>query len=106
MSAHFSGDGFPGMHFKAHVLPPEQFAAWAQGAKGQGGALDGRAYAVLSKPSSDVKPADVRRGRAAAVRRDRRRKDTYADAAAQSAKHRAGGLRMFGKLSWDAIPLP
>jgi cytochrome o ubiquinol oxidase subunit 2 len=56
MSAHFSGDGFPGMQFKAHVLPPEQFAAWAQDAKGQGGALDGRAYAELSKPSSYVKP--------------------------------------------------
>ena len=57
MSAHFSGDGFPGMQFQAHVLPPDQFAAWAQGAKGQGGALDGRAYAELSKPSSYVKPA-------------------------------------------------
>jgi cytochrome o ubiquinol oxidase subunit II len=57
MSAHFSGDGFPGMQFKAHVLPPQQFAAWAQGASGKGGPLDGRAYAELSKPSSYVKPA-------------------------------------------------
>jgi cytochrome o ubiquinol oxidase subunit 2 len=57
MSAHFSGDGFPGMQFKAHVLPPQQFAAWAQGARGKGGPLDGRAYAELSKPSSYVKPA-------------------------------------------------
>lgn len=56
LSAHFSGDGFPGMQFKAHVLPPDQFAAWAQGARGQGSALDGRAYADLSKPSSYVKP--------------------------------------------------
>ncbi|NUT01060.1 MAG: ubiquinol oxidase subunit II [Sphingomonas sp.] len=56
MSAHFSGDGFPGMQFKAHVLPPAQFAAWAQGARGQGGPLDGRAYAELTKPSSYVKP--------------------------------------------------
>jgi len=55
-SAHFSGDGFPGMQFKAHVLPPQQFAAWAQGARGKGGPLDGRAYAELSKPSSYVKP--------------------------------------------------
>ena len=57
MSAHFSGDGFPGMQFKAHVLPPQQFAAWAQGASGKGGPLDVRAYAELSKPSSYVKPA-------------------------------------------------
>jgi cytochrome o ubiquinol oxidase subunit 2 len=55
-SAHFSGDGFPGMQFKAHVLPPQQFAAWANGARGAGGPLDGRAYAELSKPSSYVKP--------------------------------------------------
>jgi len=55
-SAHFSGDGFPGMQFKAHVLPPEQFAAWAQGARGQGGPLDGRAYTDLLKPTSYVKP--------------------------------------------------
>ena len=47
---------FPGMQFKAHVLPPQQFAAWAQAAHGQGGALDGRTYAELSKPSSYVKP--------------------------------------------------
>ena len=55
-SAHFSGDGFPGMQFKAHVLPPEQFAAWAQGARGKGGPLDGRAYTDLLKPTSYVKP--------------------------------------------------
>ncbi|MCH8616117.1 ubiquinol oxidase subunit II [Sphingomonas sp. SM33] len=55
-SAHFSGDGFPGMRFKAEVLPPDQFAMWAQGARGQGAALDGKTYAELSKPSSYVKP--------------------------------------------------
>ena len=41
LSAHFSGDGFPGMQFKAHVLPPDQFAMWAQGEHGQGRPLDG-----------------------------------------------------------------
>lgn len=56
LSAHFSGNGFPGMQFKAEVLPPDQFAVWAQGARGRGGALDARAYAELSKPSSYVKP--------------------------------------------------
>jgi cytochrome o ubiquinol oxidase subunit 2 len=57
LSAHFSGDGFPGMQFKAHVLPPDQFAMWAQGARGQGGALDGRAYKELARPTSAA--ADV-----------------------------------------------
>jgi len=56
LSAHFSGDGFPGMQFKAHVLPEDQFAMWAQGARGQGAVLDGRGYAELSRPTSYVKP--------------------------------------------------
>ena len=56
LSAHFSGDGFPGMQFKAQVLPPDQFAVWAQGARGQGQVLDGRAYIELTKPTSYVKP--------------------------------------------------
>jgi cytochrome o ubiquinol oxidase subunit 2 len=56
ISAHFSGDGFPGMGFKVQALPADQFASWAQGSRGAGPALDGRAYAALSKPSSYVKP--------------------------------------------------
>lgn len=56
LSAHFSGSGFPGMEFKAQVLPADQFAMWAQGAHGQGGALDAASYAELSKPTSYVKP--------------------------------------------------
>jgi cytochrome o ubiquinol oxidase subunit 2 len=55
-SAHFSGDGFPGMQFKVHAVPPQQFAAWAQSARGSGQVLDGRAYALLSEPTSYVKP--------------------------------------------------
>ena len=56
LSGHFSGDGFPGMQFQVRSLAPDQFAAWAQGARGQGAVLDGRGYAELSKPSSYVKP--------------------------------------------------
>ena len=56
LSAHFSGDGFPGMQFKAQVLPPDQFGVWAQGARGQGGMLDAQSFAELSKPTSYVKP--------------------------------------------------
>src|SRR5581483_1605275 len=55
LSSHFSGDGFPGMEFKVHAVPSQQFAAWAQGARGKGEALDGNAYAALSRPSSYVK---------------------------------------------------
>jgi cytochrome o ubiquinol oxidase subunit 2 len=56
LSSHYSGEGFSGMRFKAHVVPPQQFAAWAQGARGKGLVLDGRGYAELSKPTSYVKP--------------------------------------------------
>ncbi|MBV9526776.1 ubiquinol oxidase subunit II [Sphingomonas sp.] len=56
LSAHFSGDGFPGMQFKVQVLPADQFGMWAQGAHGQGKALDTNGYAALSKPSSYVQP--------------------------------------------------
>lgn len=56
LSAHFSGDGFPGMRFEVHAVPPQQFASWAQAARGAGGVLDARAYALLSKPTSYVKP--------------------------------------------------
>jgi cytochrome o ubiquinol oxidase subunit 2 len=55
-SAHFSGDGFPGMEFNVHSVPPQQFAAWAQSARGSGQVLDGRSYTQLAKPSSYVKP--------------------------------------------------
>jgi cytochrome o ubiquinol oxidase subunit 2 len=56
LSAHYSGEGFSGMGFKVHAVPPAQFAAWAQGARGNAQALDGAAYADLAKPSSYVKP--------------------------------------------------
>lgn len=55
-SAHFSGDGFPGMEFNVHAVAPQQFAAWASQARGSALVLDGRSYAQLAKPSSYVKP--------------------------------------------------
>ena len=54
-SAHFSGDGFPGMRFAVHSLPREKFASWAQSAKAKP-ALDARSYKLLERPSSYVKP--------------------------------------------------
>jgi cytochrome o ubiquinol oxidase subunit 2 len=56
LSAHFSGDGFPGMRFQVHAVPPQQFVSWAKGVRGKGPILDGRGYADLEKPSSYVKP--------------------------------------------------
>jgi cytochrome o ubiquinol oxidase subunit 2 len=55
-SAHFSGDGFPGMEFNVRAVSPQQFAAWTQSARSSGPVLDGATYAQLAKPSSYVKP--------------------------------------------------
>ena len=55
-SAHFSGDGFPGMEFNVYSVPRQQFAAWAQSARGSGQVLDARSYKLLERPSSYVKP--------------------------------------------------
>ncbi len=55
LSAHFSGDGFPGMQFQVQSLPRDQFAMWAQASHG-GPALDLAGYGQLQKPSSYVKP--------------------------------------------------
>jgi len=55
-SSHYSGDGFSGMRFKVHALPPERFGAWASNARGSGAMLNGKAYSELAKQSSYVKP--------------------------------------------------
>jgi cytochrome o ubiquinol oxidase subunit 2 len=55
-SAHFSGDGFPGMEFNVNSVSPQQFAAWVQSAHRSGQMLDARGYAQLSQPTSYVKP--------------------------------------------------
>ena len=73
LSAHFSGDGFPGMQFKVHVAAADQFAMWAQGARGQGAALDGRSLCRAVEAQQLCEADDLRRGRARPVRRDRRR---------------------------------
>jgi cytochrome o ubiquinol oxidase subunit 2 len=55
-SAHFSGDGFPGMEFNVYSIPRQQFAAWAAAAHSKP-PLDAGVYQGLMKPSSYVKPA-------------------------------------------------
>jgi cytochrome o ubiquinol oxidase subunit 2 len=54
-SAHFSGDGFPGMEFNVYSVPRQQFASWAAAAKGKP-PLDAQSYKQLERPSSYVKP--------------------------------------------------
>ena len=54
-SAHFSGDGFPGMEFNVYSVPRQQFATWAAAARAKP-PLDPRSYKMLERPSSYVKP--------------------------------------------------
>jgi cytochrome o ubiquinol oxidase subunit II len=60
LSAHFSGDGFPGMAFDVHALSPEQFAEWTATTRGTGPVLDEAAYRNLLKQSQDVVPYTYR----------------------------------------------
>ncbi len=47
LSSHFSGDGFPDMHFDVHAVPAEQFAAWIETTRNTGPTLDAASYATL-----------------------------------------------------------
>lgn len=60
MSSHFSGDGFPGMHFETRAVTNEEFDAWVTAAKADGPALDAKAYDELARQSQDVKPYTYR----------------------------------------------
>ena len=60
LSTHFSGDGFPGMRFVVHAVPPAAFEAAVAQARAAGPVLDGPAYAALARQSSDVKPFTYR----------------------------------------------
>ncbi len=56
LSSHFSGDGFPGMHFAVDAVRPADFAAWTARVKAAGPALDAASYTTLAKQSLDVAP--------------------------------------------------
>jgi cytochrome o ubiquinol oxidase subunit II len=60
LSAHFSGDGFPGMAFDVHAVSPEQFSQWAAATRVAGPVLDETAYRKLLKQSQDVTPYKYR----------------------------------------------
>ena len=55
-SAHFSGDGFPGMEFTVHAVPASAFQSFVQQAKSSGLKLDATAYTELARQSANVKP--------------------------------------------------
>jgi len=54
LSSQYSGDGFAEMHFETKAVTPAAFAAWAQGARASGPALDAATYATLSRPGTSA----------------------------------------------------
>jgi len=60
LSAHFSGDGFPGMAFDVHAVSAEQFTQWTAATRVSGPMLDEAAYRKLLRQSSDVSPYTYR----------------------------------------------
>ena len=60
LSAHFSGDGFPDMHFDVLALPAERFASWIEATRKAGPTLDSESYADLATQSMDVQPFTFR----------------------------------------------
>jgi cytochrome o ubiquinol oxidase subunit II len=60
LSAHFSGDGFPGMAFDVHAVSLEQFAQWTAATRVAGPVLDEAQYRKLLKQSQNVTPYTYR----------------------------------------------
>jgi cytochrome o ubiquinol oxidase subunit II len=60
LSAHFSGDGFPGMAFDVHAVSAEQFTQWTAATRVAGAVLDEAAYRKLLKQSRNVSPYTYR----------------------------------------------
>lgn len=57
LSAHFSGNGFPGMHFEVEAVPDAQFLQWTGRARAAAGVLDDDAYRQLLHQTVRVPPS-------------------------------------------------
>jgi len=60
LSAHFSGDGFPGMAFDVNAVSPQEFTQWAAATRSSGPVLDEAAYRELLRQSQNVSPYTYR----------------------------------------------
>ena len=60
LSAHFSGDGFPGMAFDVHAVTRQEFTQWAAATRSSGPVLDEAAYRELLRQSQNVSPYTYR----------------------------------------------
>ena len=62
LSSNYSGNGFSGMNFTVHAVPPSAFASWVETAQQSPQTLDDAAYIAMSHPSEDVAPAIYKLG--------------------------------------------
>ena len=115
LSAHFSGDGFPDMHFDVLALPAERFAAWIEATRNTGPTPEFRKLCRPRDAEHQYLSVHLPRCRSRAVPADRHTETAAwtwpADRAASSERIPAdGGLNLWGKLSWAAIqfdqPIP
>jgi cytochrome o ubiquinol oxidase subunit 2 len=60
ISAMFSGDGFPDMHFTVDAVTDDRFTQWVRQTRETGSVLDKQGYADLVKPSEAVAPFTYR----------------------------------------------
>src|SRR5438552_17125657 len=60
ISAMFSGDGFPDMHFTVDAVTDDGFAQWVRQTRGAGSVLGEQSCADLAKPSKAVAPFTYR----------------------------------------------
>jgi cytochrome o ubiquinol oxidase subunit II len=60
LSAHFSGDGFPGMAFDVEAVPAAGFDDWVTRTRASGPVLDESAYRALLQQSMNVAPSTYR----------------------------------------------
>jgi cytochrome o ubiquinol oxidase subunit 2 len=60
LSAHFSGDGFPGMAFDVRAVSRQEFTDWLAATRREGPTLDNGAYRDLLKQSQNVTPYTYR----------------------------------------------
>ncbi len=60
LSAHFSGDGFPGMAFNVYAVSPQEFTSWTAATRSTGPVLDEASYRGLLKQSQNVSPYTYR----------------------------------------------
>ena len=109
-SSQFSGDGFAGMNFIVHAVPPDRFQQWVAATRQTGprARRSGLPRAVAAEPERGAVHLSVGRGQS--VRRHRQSEIPAGPRPAGKRRRRRPFAQqeeltnVFGKLTWDAVP--